>query len=177
MRRGENDLRLIAANGPLLRRSSTAIAARPHRSRSTQGRPIDGKSPHGQASRSRARRRLRVSLSRQPLTRLTVGASAFVTNPASSAIVNATGPIRQLVQSHGTEAQRALIIAPGPPNAPGALAQVQQAESEVRPTSESQKLGTSCATKACLAISLPRSAWSGLGVVFRLRRCSHYMMS
>ena len=53
--------------------------------------------------------------------------SAFVTNPAGSAIVNATGPIRQLVQPNAGEVQRWLVITPATPDAPGAPVQVQRA--------------------------------------------------
>src|SRR5215468_10390414 len=39
--------------------------------------------------------------------------AAFMTNPAGSAIVTATGPIRQIVQDHATSERRYLVIAPG----------------------------------------------------------------
>jgi YVTN family beta-propeller protein len=39
--------------------------------------------------------------------------AAFMTNPAGSAIVNTTGPIRQIVQNPVTSARRYLVIAPG----------------------------------------------------------------
>jgi hypothetical protein len=47
--------------------------------------------------------------------------AVFVTNPAGSAIVNAIGPIRTIVQGGGPEKRRYLVIAPqigginGPP--------------------------------------------------------------
>jgi hypothetical protein len=53
--------------------------------------------------------------------------ATFMTNPAGSAIVDAMGPIRQIVQP-GTEDQqqrRYLVIAPGTPDQPGAPVQVQ----------------------------------------------------
>ena len=52
--------------------------------------------------------------------------ASFMTNPAGSAIVDAMGPIRQIVQP-GTEDQqrRYLVIAPGTPEQPGAPVQVQ----------------------------------------------------
>jgi YVTN family beta-propeller protein len=52
--------------------------------------------------------------------------ASFMTNPAGSAIVDAMGPIRQIVQP-GTEDQqrRYLVIAPGTPDQPGAPVQVQ----------------------------------------------------
>jgi hypothetical protein len=56
----------------------------------------------------------------QPLT-------AFITNPAGAAIVNAIGPIRQIVQSNEPSAKRYLVILPGSPGNPGAPAQVQVA--------------------------------------------------
>jgi len=51
--------------------------------------------------------------------------SAFMTNPAGSAIVNATGPIRQIVRSDERSQQRYLVIAAGTADAPGAVVQVQ----------------------------------------------------
>ncbi|MBR1086173.1 beta-propeller fold lactonase family protein [Bradyrhizobium manausense] len=39
--------------------------------------------------------------------------AAFMTNPAGSAIVNAVGPIRQIVQSDTPDSRRYLVIAPG----------------------------------------------------------------
>ena len=42
------------------------------------------------------------------------------------AIVNAIGPIRQVVQADAGAARRYLVIAPGMAGAPGAAAQVQQ---------------------------------------------------
>lgn len=51
--------------------------------------------------------------------------SAFMTNPAGSAIVNATGPIRQIVQSSNDERRRYLVIAEGNAAAPGAVVQRQ----------------------------------------------------
>src|SRR6201993_1309085 len=56
----------------------------------------------------------------QPLT-------PFKTNPAGAAIVNAIGPIRQIVQSNETAAKQYLAILPGSPDKPGAPAQVQVA--------------------------------------------------
>jgi YVTN family beta-propeller protein len=54
--------------------------------------------------------------------------AAFTTNPAGAAIVNATGPIRQLVRNPAPAARRYLVIAAGPPERPGAIQQVQAAE-------------------------------------------------
>lgn len=51
--------------------------------------------------------------------------SAFMTNPAGSAIVNATGPIRQIVRSDERSQQRYLVIAEGTAAQPGAIVQVQ----------------------------------------------------
>jgi YVTN family beta-propeller protein len=51
--------------------------------------------------------------------------AAFVTNPAGSAIVNATGPIRQIVQNPVTSARRYLVIAPGDAANPGEAVQVE----------------------------------------------------
>lgn len=50
----------------------------------------------------------------------------FMTNPTGSAVVNTTGPIRQIVQGDVPVARRYLGIREGTPNAPGAVVQVQQ---------------------------------------------------
>jgi YVTN family beta-propeller protein len=50
---------------------------------------------------------------------------SFMTNPAGAAIVNAIGPIRQLVRSDEMAEHRYLVIAPGTPDKPGAPVQVQ----------------------------------------------------
>jgi hypothetical protein len=52
--------------------------------------------------------------------------AAFMANPAGAAIVDAVGPIRQLVQGEGATPRRYLVIAAGTPEGIGALAQVQQ---------------------------------------------------
>lgn len=51
--------------------------------------------------------------------------AGFMTNPAGSAIVNAIGPIRQIVQSEGAEQRRYLVIVSGKPEQTGGLVQVQ----------------------------------------------------
>ena len=51
--------------------------------------------------------------------------SPFMTNPAGAAIVNAIGPIRQLVQAGDAAERRYLVIVPGTPDKLGAAAQVQ----------------------------------------------------
>jgi YVTN family beta-propeller protein len=51
--------------------------------------------------------------------------SAFMTNPAGSAIVNATGPIRQIVHGEDKTQRRYLVIAQGRADSPGPIAQVQ----------------------------------------------------
>jgi YVTN family beta-propeller protein len=51
--------------------------------------------------------------------------ASFMTNPAGSAIVDAMGPIRQLVQPDGEEQRRYLVIAPGTYDQHGAPVQVQ----------------------------------------------------
>src|ERR1700733_10937693 len=56
----------------------------------------------------------------QPLT-------TFMTNPAGAAIVNAIGPIRQIVQSNEPSTKQYLVMLPGTPDKPGAPAQVQVA--------------------------------------------------
>jgi YVTN family beta-propeller protein len=52
--------------------------------------------------------------------------ASFTTNPTGSAVVNATGPIRQIVQGDAFAARRYLAIREGAANAPGAIVQVQQ---------------------------------------------------
>ncbi|MEH2483815.1 YVTN family beta-propeller protein [Nitrobacteraceae bacterium AZCC 2146] len=51
--------------------------------------------------------------------------AAFMTNPAGSAIVNAVGPIRQLVLSESKTERRYLVIAEGTAAQPGAIVQLQ----------------------------------------------------
>ena len=51
--------------------------------------------------------------------------ASFTTNPAGSAIVNASGPIRQIVQSENNGPRRFLVIMQGPPGKPGPVAQLQ----------------------------------------------------
>ena len=51
--------------------------------------------------------------------------AAFMTNPAGSAIVNAVGPIRQIVQNSTAAERRYLVIAPGEPAKFGDAVQVQ----------------------------------------------------
>src|SRR5262249_51787330 len=51
--------------------------------------------------------------------------SEFMTNPAGSAIVNAVGPIRQLVRGEDAKVKRYLVIVPGTRDHPRAPVQVQ----------------------------------------------------
>jgi hypothetical protein len=51
--------------------------------------------------------------------------SAFTTNPAGSAIVNALGPIRQMVQGQDKIERRYLVIAAGTADRHGTPVQVQ----------------------------------------------------
>jgi YVTN family beta-propeller protein len=51
--------------------------------------------------------------------------AAFMTNPAGSAIVNAVGPIRQLVVTESKTERRYLVIAEGTAAQPGAIVQLQ----------------------------------------------------
>jgi len=53
--------------------------------------------------------------------------AAFTTNPAGAAIVDATGPIRQLIQPGGEAPRRYLVIAQGTPGKVGAVVQIQRA--------------------------------------------------
>jgi hypothetical protein len=52
--------------------------------------------------------------------------ASFTTYPAGSAVVNATGPIRQIVQGDAPAPRRYLAIREGGQDAPGAIVQVQQ---------------------------------------------------
>ena len=54
--------------------------------------------------------------------------SAFMSNPAGSAIVNAVGPIRQIVKDGSPDVRRYLVVAPGTADHPGAPLQVQAAQ-------------------------------------------------
>jgi hypothetical protein len=51
--------------------------------------------------------------------------AAFMTNPAGSAIVNAIGPIRQIVHDPKSSERRYLVIAPGDATTFGEAVQVQ----------------------------------------------------
>jgi YVTN family beta-propeller protein len=51
--------------------------------------------------------------------------AAFMTNPAGSAIVNATGPIRQIVDQSAAAARRYLVIASGDAAMPGDVIQIE----------------------------------------------------
>ncbi|MFS0771154.1 YncE family protein [Sphingomonas sp. 1P08PE] len=50
----------------------------------------------------------------------------FMTNPAGSAIVNAIGPLRQVVSEAKGDMRRYLVVAPGDPTTIGAAVQVQR---------------------------------------------------
>jgi YVTN family beta-propeller protein len=52
--------------------------------------------------------------------------SGFMTNPAGASIVNALGPIRQIVQGSGATPRRYLVIASGTPDQVGSPVQVQR---------------------------------------------------
>ena len=51
---------------------------------------------------------------------------SFMTNPAGAAVVNAIGPIRQLVRGEDKIPRRYLVILPGTPDNHGAVVQVQR---------------------------------------------------
>jgi hypothetical protein len=51
--------------------------------------------------------------------------AGFMTNPAGSAIVNAAGPIRQLVIGAAAAERRYLVIVPGRPDSMGTPVQLQ----------------------------------------------------
>jgi hypothetical protein len=50
----------------------------------------------------------------------------FMTNPAGSAIVNVSGPIRQIVTAKTVSERRFLVVAESNDGVPGAVLQVQQ---------------------------------------------------
>lgn len=54
--------------------------------------------------------------------------SSFMTNPAGSAIVNSTGPLRQIVQNDALDQRRYLVIAAGTPDKMGPIVQIQVPE-------------------------------------------------
>ncbi len=54
--------------------------------------------------------------------------SGFMANSAGAAIVNAIGPIRQIVTDAAPAERRYLVIAPGMPGAIGAAIQVMQSQ-------------------------------------------------
>ncbi|MBB4508032.1 YVTN family beta-propeller protein [Rhizobium leguminosarum] len=56
------------------------------------------------------------------------GLSNFMTNPAGSAIVNAVGPIRQIVEAKHQDERRYLVVASVEDGKPGNVLQVQTAE-------------------------------------------------
>ncbi|NEH98440.1 YncE family protein [Rhizobium leguminosarum] len=56
------------------------------------------------------------------------GLSSFMTNPAGSAIVNAVGPIRQIVEAKHQDERRYLVVASVEDGKPGNVLQVQTAE-------------------------------------------------
>jgi len=49
----------------------------------------------------------------------------FISNPSGCAIVNAVGPIRQVVQGRGPAERRYLVIAEGTASRPGPVVQVE----------------------------------------------------
>lgn len=53
------------------------------------------------------------------------GLSAFMTNPAGSAIVNALGPIRQIVEARNDDQKRYLVVATAVDGKPDAVVQIQ----------------------------------------------------
>jgi DNA-binding beta-propeller fold protein YncE len=54
--------------------------------------------------------------------------SSFTTNPAGAAIVNAVGPIRQIVHGDADAARRYLVIVTGSSAQPGKVVQIQAQE-------------------------------------------------
>jgi YVTN family beta-propeller protein len=52
--------------------------------------------------------------------------ASFMTNPAGAAIVNAVGPIRQIVQGEAPTVRRYLVIVSGTPTSIGPIVQIQQ---------------------------------------------------
>ena len=75
-----------------------------------------------------------LALSRQPDGGGPIDALAtFTTNPAGAAIVNAVGPIRQIVQGEREPDRRYLVIVPGSPGSYGAPVQIQSPREEHEP--------------------------------------------
>jgi YVTN family beta-propeller protein len=59
--------------------------------------------------------------------------AGFTTNPAGSAIVNAVGPLRQIVRESTVSTRRYLVIAAGTPERMGRVVQVQTSEGSPMP--------------------------------------------
>lgn len=53
------------------------------------------------------------------------GLAAFMSNPAGAAIVNAVGPIRQIVDTEYKDEKRYLVVATSSGGRPGEIVQVQ----------------------------------------------------
>ena len=53
--------------------------------------------------------------------------ASFMTNPAGAAIVDSVGPIRQVVESSGSQQRRFLVVVEGTPGQAGSVVQVQPA--------------------------------------------------
>jgi hypothetical protein len=51
--------------------------------------------------------------------------ASFTTNPSGSAIVNAIGPVRQMIRGEQNAPRRFLVIAPGPEAKPDSAVQIQ----------------------------------------------------
>ena len=67
-----------------------------------------------------------LALSRDPKgSRPLQALAGFMSNPAGAAIVNAVGPIRQLIQGSGSEPRRFLVVVSGTPAQLGELVQIQ----------------------------------------------------
>ena len=89
-------------------------------------RPRPGAGAGGGGYRTEPRKPYVLALANEPS-----GAGAleplqsFMTNPAGAAIVNAIGPIRQVVRGEDKSGRRYLVIAPGTAEQHGAPVQVQ----------------------------------------------------
>jgi YVTN family beta-propeller protein len=58
--------------------------------------------------------------------------ASFKTNPAGAAIVDASGPIRQIVNPQGNVSRRYLVITAGTPTALGVVTQIQSADAPAK---------------------------------------------
>ena len=86
-----------------------------------------GASVRGRGHRARARKAISACARSEPSgAGILEPLQGFMTNPAGAAVVNAVGPIRQLVRGEDKNPRRYLVILPGTLDNHGAAAQIQR---------------------------------------------------